>query len=375
MKERELSILFFLNSLSLGGAERATVNLANYWAGKNWEVTIVTLDSKSLDFYEIHPSIKRIALDISGNSSNCINAIFKNIYRIFVLRRLLKQIKPDIALAMMSTANILLALASIYLKKIITVGSERTFPPKVPLGRIWESLRTTFYNCLSVVVALNQESALWLAQNTKSRKINIIPNSISFPLPSTEPHIDISIIPKGKKKLISVGRLSEEKQFDILISVFQKLIFDFPDWVLVILGEGNIRYQLEKQIKSLKIENHVFLPGNTGNIGEWYASADIYVLTSRYEGFPNSLVEAMAYGLPVISFDCDTGPRNIIRNGIDGLLVQAENVDELVKALQRLMKNENLRKRFSKRATEVRERYSQEKILCMWEELFDDLIE
>ena len=374
MRERELSILFFINSLSLGGAERVTANLANFWSKKGWEVIVISLASDSIDFYQLDPSIRRISLNLNTESFNLLLAFKNNIRRILFLRRELMRFKPDIALSIMTTANILLTLAKIGLKNIVAVGSERTYPSQQTISWVWRVMRRYLYSRLSAIVSLTHESAFWLKKYTNSKKIVVIPNSVVFPLPLQKPIIKISPKFKKQKILLSVGRLSEEKQFDILISVFQKLIFDFPDWVLVILGEGNIRYQLEKQIKSLKMENHVFLPGNTGNIGEWYASADIYVLTSRYEGFPNSLVEAMAHGLPAISFDCDTGPRDIIRNGIDGLLVSEMNIDELSKALRQLMDDDILRNKFAEMAIEVRERFSLEKVAKMWEELFMNIL-
>jgi glycosyltransferase involved in cell wall biosynthesis len=116
------------------------------------------------------------------------------------------------------------------------------------------------------------------------------------------------------------------------------------------------------------------MPGVAGNIGEWYYKADVYVMTSLYEGFGNTLAESLAYGVPAVSVDCEAGPREIIRNNIDGLLVPQDDSDALVSALNNIMGDEDLRLRFSKKAIDARERFAVEKIAGKWEALFTDLL-
>jgi glycosyltransferase involved in cell wall biosynthesis len=170
--------------------------------------------------------------------------------------------------------------------------------------------------------------------------------------------------------LLGVGRLTEQKGFDLLISTFARLAARHPDWDLIILGEGPSRPQLEDLVRSHNLSERIFLPGQAGNIAEWYRAAEIYAMSSRFEGFPNTLAEALAHGLPAVSFDCDTGPRDIIRHQVDGLLVPAGDEDALAAALSRLMNNAALRQQFAMRAVEARERFSMERIAGMWEEVF-----
>lgn len=368
-----MNLLIFIHSMHSGGAERVTANLASHWAKKGWQVTVVTLTSTAQDFYQLHSAVKRIALDVAGESDNALTAISKNLRRVRALRRVLKQVQPEIALAMMSTANILLALAAIGLKGMVTVGSERTYPPRMPLGRAWEALRSHLYGHLHAMVALTEESATWLRQNTRARNIPVIPNAVSLPLPIQPPHLPIPELASGQYTLLAVGRLSEEKGFARLIAAFQGLANDFPEWQLVILGDGPDRSALQAQIAFAGLESCISLPGRAGNVGQWYASADLYVMSSRFEGFPNTLVEAMAHGLPVVSFDCDTGPRDIIRHEVDGLLVPSGDVDELKAALRRLMSDEALRQKFGAKAADVRERFSNRNIMSEWEGLFEAL--
>jgi glycosyltransferase involved in cell wall biosynthesis len=199
----------------------------------------------------------------------------------------------------------------------------------------------------------------------------MIPNVVFYPLLAQEPRVNSDKV--ERKRLLAVGRLSEEKRFNYLIETFANLATKYPHWDLVILGEGVLRSDLEQQIRELVLEKRIFLMGRVGNVGEWYESADLYVMSSRFEGFPNTLIEAMSYGLAAVSFDCDTGPRDIIRHEIDGLLVPSENIVALTAALGRLMSDEELRLRLAKRAIEVRERFSIEKITQLWEQLFDEV--
>ena len=310
---------------------------------------------------------------MASDSENPSAAVVNNLRCIFALRWVLREVQPTIALALMSSTNVLLALAATGLRGIVTVGSEHIYPPQYPLGAAWETLRKHLYAHLTALTALTQESSAWLRRHTRARKIVVIPNAATFPLPEREPCLEPPDIPQGKRMLLAVGRLDAQKGFDLLIATFQRLAEEFPDWMLVILGEGPDRAALEQQVRSVGLVDRIRLPGRAGNVGRWYAAADLYVMSSRFEGFPNTLVEAMAHGLPAVSFDCDTGPRDIVRHGVDGLLVPAGDTDALEGALHGMMADPSLRHRFAQRAVEARERFSIEKIAAMWEALFEEL--
>jgi glycosyltransferase involved in cell wall biosynthesis len=367
------NLLFFIQSLASGGAERVTANMANYWAKKGWAVTIVTMTGAELDFYELHPTIKRIPLNLQGRSSNQILGLLNNLKRIFALRRALKEVSPDVAIAMMSTASVVMAFAALGLKKIATIGTERIHPPRLPLSPIWEKLRCFSYGKLKAVVALTNESAAWLAKNTNAPYIPIIPNAVIWPTTSHPPDILETLIPPDKQILLAVGRLEQQKGFSTLIDIFAKIAPQHPDWLLVILGEGSKRSELEQQVQSHGAEKQILLPGVMVNISQWYLRANIYILSSDYEGFPNTLVEAMAHGLASISFDCETGPRDIIRNNIDGILIPPQDKDALKEAMVKLFKNKTLRRKYGKQAMDVRQRFAVEIIAEKWESLFKKL--
>jgi glycosyltransferase involved in cell wall biosynthesis len=173
-----------------------------------------------------------------------------------------------------------------------------------------------------------------------------------------------------RKRLLAVGRLDYQKGFELLIEAFARLAADARDWELVIVGQGPLREALGERLEELGIGDAAYLAGEVGNLDDWYRDADLFALSSRFEGFPNALLEAMAHGLPAVSFDCDTGPRDIIRPGVDGLLVAPGDVGALEAALRRLMGDAALREQFGKRATDVRDRFAMERVAELWEDLF-----
>jgi glycosyltransferase involved in cell wall biosynthesis len=367
-------ILFFISSLSSGGAERVTANLANHWVDKGWGVTVVTLSDGTNDFYELSPLVQRIRLGLLQESANTVVGLINNLRRVLALRQVLRQTKPQVALAMMDKANIVLSLAAWGLPNMVALGSEHIHPPQLPLSRFWAALRRYCYGHLAAVTALTTESKDWLLYHTKVKKVVVIPNAAPWPLPTQAPLLmPQDVMPSGRKLLLAVGRLSEQKGFDLMIDAFGQIAAQHADWHLAILGEGPLRTALLAQIRQAGLEDRISLAGRAGNVGDWYQTADLYVMSSRFEGFGNTLAEALAYGVPAVSFDCDTGPRDIIRHEIDGLLVPNGDVVALAESLNQLMRDESLRLEFGVKAIEARERFSMEKIASMWEALFTDL--
>lgn len=369
-----MKLVIFINDLTAGGAERVAANLANHWALCGWNIVIVTLGPVEKDFYDLHSSIGRVSLGLSGASSNIASALRHNWLRVRALRRVLRQVQPDVALAMMDTSNVLLALAGHAMNNVCLVGSERCYPPHFPLGRIWHALRRKAYGRLDAVVALTSECAAWVSTHTNCCHVPVIPNAASWPMPEGAPRLNPGLLVSPERKvLLAVGRLIAEKNFTALINAFASLAPAHPEWDLVILGEGLERPALEAAMRGTASSEHMHLPGVAGNVGDWYARADLYAMTSLAEGFPNTLAEAQAHGLASVSFDCDTGPRDIIRHGIDGLLVPVGDHAKLRSALDRAMGDDLLRRTMAARAIEARERFSMRKISAQWETLFDEL--
>jgi glycosyltransferase involved in cell wall biosynthesis len=169
---------------------------------------------------------------------------------------------------------------------------------------------------------------------------------------------------------MAIGRLGREKGFDLLIDAFSRVARRYPAWELWVWGEGQERPSLEAQVTSLGLEGRVFLPGSTDTPWEEMQRSEIVVVPSRYEGMPNAMLEAMALGRAVVASDCASGPREVSDDGRCAVLVAPEDVTALVLALDRLMGDAEERQRIGALALSVRERYSLERVLALWEELF-----
>jgi glycosyltransferase involved in cell wall biosynthesis len=371
-----MRLFIIISTLGSGGAERIAATLANYWSEMGWDITLVTLAGSDDDFYKLDSSIERIRLNFSRSRGVLFGGLLDKLSRLYKFRRYITKAQPDIAIAFMPISNIFTGLVCVG-TGITTIGSERNYPPLAPLKWYWKFLCRVIYPHLNAVTALTQESADWLNAHMSPKHIVAIPNPIDWPLPVKKPILDpvqTTAHFKGKRLLLAVGRLEDQKGHDLLMNAFAQLREHHGDWCLVILGEGGMRSKLERQRNELGLQDCVVLPGVAGNIGDWYRIADIYVMTSRYEGFGNTLAEGLAYGLPAVAVDCKSGPREILRDEIDGLLVPEDDPKALFTALDRLMSDKNLRKTFADRAIEVRDRFAPKRIINRWEMLFSLLM-
>ena len=368
-----MNVLVFIHSMSSGGAERVTANLANRWADSGHKVTVVTQSASSADFYQLHASVERVAMESAKESAGLCSALVNNFARSLMLRKVIRRAKPDIVIGMMTSANVLVVLASLGLR-LPTIVCERTYPPHLPVGELWSRLRRWTYPLASRVTMLTSEGLNWLHREIPSARGVVMPNPIPYPLPVNAPELAPDSVVTGQRKmLLAVGRMTEEKGFSGLIRAFAALANQHPQWDLVILGDGPLRSTLSEQIQALGLSTRVLMPGRAGNVGAWYERADLYVLSSRVEGFPNTLGEAMAHGCAAVSFDCDTGPRDLIRHEVDGLLVPPGDVIALTQSLGRLMQNDVLRAQMGVKAQEVRDRYAMDRVLGMWDQVFADI--
>jgi glycosyltransferase involved in cell wall biosynthesis len=368
-----MHVLFLLYSLEAGGAQRVTITLANHWWRRGHRVSLVTWAPAALDFYAFDPGIERISMRVTESGGGW-HGLQANLQRWQALRRLLRRCRPDVAIALMPSSSVLLALARLGLPGPVVVGSERTHPPAEPLGRIWSFLRWLAYGWLDAVVAQTHASALWLRQHTRARQLVVIANPLPPQLPASPPFLlPEQLLLPGDNLILAAGRLSKEKGFDLLLLAFARVAPDQPNWRLVILGEGPERTALEQQVQALGLQAQVLLPGRAGNIAHWYKRAELFVLSSRYEGFPNVLAEAMAAGVAVVSSDCSNGPADLVRDGIDGCLVPSEDPAALAQALAVAMADDALRRRWAAQARQLAMRLDVVRIAEDWEAMFAQL--
>ncbi|WP_417385057.1 glycosyltransferase family 4 protein [Gimesia sp.] len=362
-------------SLSLGGAEGVAAMMANHWAWRGEEVTLITLDSAETDSFSLEENVQRIALDLMQDSKNLFQAISSNRLRINFLQSAIARSQPDVVISLTDRMNVLTLLAAGRMRCPVII-SERSDPRHHPIGRLWSFLRKRTYPRASALVVQTQGVADFCRQWLKSTHIEVIPNAVPAPrspdVPAVSPETLVARSPS--KLILGLGRLSHEKGFDRLLDAFASIAGDFPDWRLRILGEGPLRDSLQEQINHLGLQDQVTLPGWTSEPELQLDQGALFVLPSRYEGFPNALLQAMSRGLACISYDCESGPAEIIRPELDGLLVPADSVTELGQALKRLMGDEALRSRLANEALQVTERFSVEKYFLHWEQLINQVI-
>ncbi|GJL84782.1 MAG: glycosyl transferase [Micavibrio sp.] len=352
------NILFIIHSLHGGGAERVVCSMANYWAKKGEGATILTLAGPDVPVsYPLSSQVKKRSLNASGKNKN---ALLDNVERIKKLSHAIKEEQPDVILSFMEATNILSILAARGLK-IPVIVSDRIDPKLYSYGYIWRFLRNITYPFASSFV-VQTKTVLGRYPSFLARKATVIPNFVDVKSDDSE---------KGTKKNIicAMGRLNKQKGFDILLHSFAKVADQFPEWSLVIWGEGEERKNLEKLRDDLVLSQRISFPGFSEKANAEIKNAGLFVLSSRYEGFPNALMEAMACGLPVIATRCLCGPEELIKDDQNGLLIPTEDVDALATAMISLLEDKATRERLGLEAQKVQDEYNSDHIIKMWEDL------
>lgn len=356
-------ILFVLPSLGAGGSERVVTTLANYWAEQGREIAIATFDEPELaPFYPLAQQVSYYRLNLPVAADGLPSQIFQTIRRIKALRRVFRDFTPDVVISFLTKANIMaiLAAAPMHLPVII---SERNNPTLQQFNALWRMARAYTYPKAFSFVTMTKGAAEYYPERQRPRT-TIIPNPVNLP-----EHWENR---RTGSTVSAVGRLTGQKQFHLLIDAFAMIAAEFPSWNLVIWGEGAARPQLEQQRSRLGLDHRIALPGLTEKPGQWIETADVFVLSSAYEGWPNVIVEAMAAQLPVAAFVCDHGVADMIEESVTGLLVPQGNVSALAKALARLLGDPALRQGIAGRALEASARFNTSAIADQWIEIVNE---
>ena len=356
-----MKITLFIGGLSGGGAERVTCNLANYLVKKGHEVEILTVSNEP-STYKLHKNVTRWSMGVGLFNKNPL----KNPIRICRFVWYVLTHKCDAYLVMLPRTTYLL-LQVRWMVKAKIIAAQRIMP---------SSLRQNTQLRLKKVASKAEgwifqtpEQFEWFNGLIGQSRIKIIPNAINpdFIMPFFEG--------KRKQYIVTSGRLTKQKNHKLLISAFFSIASDFPDYTLIIYGEGPLQKDLENQIKSLGLTHKVLLPGYITNINEKIFDASLFVLSSDFEGMPNALMEAMAMGVPSISTDCDGGgARFLIENGKNGLLVPKNDVDALAEAMRDLLSHPEKAERLGEEGRKLCERLAPEKIYGEWEEFIKDVV-
>jgi GalNAc-alpha-(1->4)-GalNAc-alpha-(1->3)-diNAcBac-PP-undecaprenol alpha-1,4-N-acetyl-D-galactosaminyltransferase len=362
-----MKIMFVLYALVPGGAERVAATLINHWVNTGDELSVVTIASTDTDFYELDSRVKRVALNLARASRNWRDFILNNFQLVMRLRDVIRFVNPDVVLSFIELVNLRVLLAALGTGMPVVV-EEHIDPTQHSIGKIAGILRGLLYRRARAVVVLTPGISEWASRIVPREAIHVIPNPIGDqflkPCPTISEHA---------RKLVGMGRLESQKGFDLLLRAFAQCTTIHSDWTLDIFGEGSERARLQTLADHLGIADRVRLPGVIKDPERVLRQSDFFVLSSRYEGFPMVLLEAMSCGLPVVSFDCHSGPREMIQNGVNGLLVPPNDVDALAKAMAHLMGNEHERKRLGEQATAVAEKFSLAKVTQMWRSLLESI--
>lgn len=365
-----MKLALVISSLAAGGAERVLCTLANSFAERGHKVTMLTDASMALDHYRLSARVQRITFDLQSDSAGIQDKVLRNLSRIKRLRSALLTTAPDAVLAFGDTVNTRTVLSCLG-TGIPVVVSERTDPRQHVLPWPWRLLRLLLYPFAARVVVQTEPVAQWARGVVPSRRVHVIPNPVR-PLPPLAPRPSIL---GGRRFVIAVGRLGVEKGFDMLLRAFARADLSQFEWQLVILGEGPERLTLQGQIDSLGLRDCVLMPGAVLEPQQWLQHADFFVLSSRFEGFPNALLEAMQCGLSAVAFSCPSGPGEIIQHEHTGLLVPPGDIDALAGAICRLGIDPHLRHRLGAAgAQDVARRFNLDRISALWEDLLSSVM-
>jgi GalNAc-alpha-(1->4)-GalNAc-alpha-(1->3)-diNAcBac-PP-undecaprenol alpha-1,4-N-acetyl-D-galactosaminyltransferase len=360
-----MQLVMTVSSLAAGGTERVIATLAGALQERGHQVFVITDSPSTSDHYPLETGIRRIALGLPSDSGLLWSLAWRNVLRVMRMRGEIRTVRPTAVIAFGDTASVRAVLAGLG-TGVPVVVSERTDPRENPQPWALNVLRRLLYPRAKAVVVQTRSVAAWAGAFVPSGRVYVVPNPIRK-LSAGSPPPD-ALGPRNTA--VAVGRLGREKGFDLLLEAFARSKLAAAEWQLVILGDGPDRPALQRRIDALGLQRAVLMPGVVKHPEQWLQHAQLFVLSSRVEGFPNALLEAMQCGLPVAAFDCPSGPGEIIRHEQTGLLIPAGDVEALAAAVNRLAGDAELRQRLgSAAATDVASRFSLQHIGSMWEEL------
>ena len=362
----EKSIAFYIGGLCIGGAERVICNLAEYFYSEGYRVTMVTKvrDEKE---YELNPGIKRIIADITPEEET-VSRIRNLFARIAKLKRIWKEVKPDVIVSFIRKNN-LMAIASAAPLGIPVVVSVRSAPERELKGFGFKTITFLLFRQAAGVVLQTREAYNFFPGYIRAKAV-VLPNSINpdFLKASEELTLATTInhdkkmtvydrVPSSvkEKRIITVGRIDDNKNQRLLVEAYVKIADHYPDWSLELIGDGSGRQALEEYVYTLPCKDRISFTGAVDDVAKRMSEASIFVLPSKIEGMPNALIEAMVMGMACISTDCPCGgPRDLIAaDESNGILVPVDNVDAMAMALKRLITNDTLRQSMGDNARRI----------------------
>lgn len=356
-----MKILFYINAIHDGGAERVMVNLAKYFSDTGYETILVTSFRDTWE-YKIEGNVKRLTLEENEIKQGKIK---RNFSRIIKLRDILKKERPDVAVSFMAEPNFRLLVASIGLN-VKTIVSVRNDPNKEYAGKIGRLVGKWLLPLADGCVFQTKEAQEWFPERLQ-KKSTIIFNAVK------EEFFHIERKPVAGE-IITCGRLEAQKNHKLLIDAFANVVKEHPYARLKIYGEGSLREVLQEQINKLGLQDKAFLMGATNDVAKALQTADLFVLSSDYEGMPNALMEAMAAGVPCISTDCPCGgPRELFKESLHNQLTPVKDENSLSKKIDMFLSMDaEGKKRLANTTKELADCFSSKKINSFWEKYLEN---
>lgn len=369
-----LQIALVIHALKGGGAERLMSQLASRWAAAGHRVQLITLAAVASDSYPVDARVVRHGLDLQRDSQNRLQGAIANVQRVRRLRDLLRRLSPQFILSFCDRMNIVTASAARGLHVPLWL-SEHSDPRKQSLGPVWEAWRSRAYRSATGCIVLTDPIARWMHKRFPGLPVKVIPPAISPP-PSisqaasqTQQHITAS--GDKRKRLLALGRHSAEKNFSGLLRAWQTVAAEFPQWQLVVAGDGPLHGQLLRDSQALNLGDSVQFTGWVSDAWSLMAACDALVLPSIYEGFPVTLLEAMAVGLPCVSTQASDAVNDLAAVGAV-LMARSPDPADLAAALRNLLGSPERKVALSLAARAAAANYLWTEIGPMWDRLLEE---
>lgn len=372
-----MKIIYCTNTIHrVGGGERVLANKVNYLVKHGFDVSIVISSTNITPYYDLDPRVKIYSLDCDVSTHGLTGKLREYQTKKKYLKNmeaLLLDLKPDVVVSMFDRYSRYIYKINDGSKKIVErhIGKYKHKQflatwDKYTLGRVFTYLFCKYseyaiYSSFDRFAVLTEEDKLLWGDMSN---IIVMPNAFSYiPLHKS----DVS-----SKRIVAAGRFVRQKRFNWLIEIWSKIAHKYPDWKLVIFGDGKTK-KLDALVKKLGVEDFVELRPATKEIEKEFLNSSIYGMSSKYEGLPMVLLEAMSCGLPVVSYACKCGPRDIVNDGEDGFLINPGDMDSFAEKLGLLIENEEIRQRMGKAASENVLRFSEDVVMAKWIKLFNEL--